>query len=258
MMQNVANIVDEILNGKGYVLLPDLLSQEQATEARSLVLHLEDTEKQAGKVLIDGQRERLYGLVYKGRIFEQMVQHPRVIEAVERILGSDAVIGGFSAHILNPGATNMGVHVDYPYFTMKPPFPTSPVMEIQAIWMVEDFTEENGAPVFCPGSQKFCSPPDLDKFSRYAEKITGQAGSVVLSHGLCWHDTSTNHSPQPRVSILGNYAPKFIRPIENPLRDMNQAVIDRASPKLRQLLGFEFHSALFQDVQRIRIQGWES
>lgn len=258
MMQDVANIVDEILNEKGYVLIPDLLSSAQAAEARSLVLHLEDIEKQSGKVLIDDQRERLYGLVYKGRIFEQMVQHPKVIEVVEAILGSDSILGGFSAHILNPGATNMGIHVDYPYFAMKPPFPAFPVMEIQAIWMVEDFTEENGAPVFCPGSQKLGSPPDLDKFSRSAEKITGKAGSVVLSHGLCWHDTSTNQSSQPRVSVLGNYAPKFIHPIENPLRDMNQEVIDRASPKLRQLLGFEFHSALFQDVKRIRTQGWEA
>jgi hypothetical protein len=31
---------------------------------------------------------------------------------------------------------------------MTPPYPTQPVMEIQAIWMMEDFTETNGAPLF--------------------------------------------------------------------------------------------------------------
>lgn len=42
-------------------------------------------------------------------------------------------LGGFSAHILDPGAINMGAHVDYPYFAMTPPYPATPVMEVQAI-----------------------------------------------------------------------------------------------------------------------------
>ncbi|MCW5317901.1 phytanoyl-CoA dioxygenase [Nostoc sp. KVJ3] len=255
-MKDVVSLVEEIIQGKGYVLIPELLSPVQSEEARSLVLEIAEKEKPLGKVLLDDQRERIYGLIYKGKIFELMVQHPTVIEVIETIVGKDMTLGTFSAHILNPGATNMGVHVDYPYWTMKPPFPSYPVMEIQVIWMVEDFTQENGAPVFAPGSQKLCSPPDLAHFSKIAEKVTGKAGSVVISHGLCWHDTSVNSSQKPRVSILGNYAPKFVRPFKNPLDDMQQEVIDRASPKLKQLLGYELKSAFYNDVQRIRSGNW--
>lgn len=255
-MKNVTTLVDEIIEGKGYVLIPEVLSPAQAEEARSLVLQIAEQEKPQGKVLINEQKERVYGLVYKGKIFELMVQHPTVIQVVEDILGQDATLGGFSAHILNPGATSMGVHVDYPYWTMNPPFPAHPVMEIQVIWMVEDFTSENGAPVFAPNSQKLCSPPDLVQFSKTSQKVTGKAGSVVISHGLCWHDTSVNSAQKPRVSILGNYAPKFVRPLEDSLHDMPQEVLDRASPKLKQLLGYEFKSALYKDIARIRTGNW--
>ncbi|MEH2132459.1 MAG: phytanoyl-CoA dioxygenase family protein [Nostoc sp.] len=255
-MKDIVDMVDEIIVGKGYVLIPELLSPTQAQEARSLVLELAEKEKPLGKVLLDDQRERIYGLLYKGKIFELMVQHPTVIEVIETIVGKDMTLGTFSAHILNPGATNMGVHVDYPYWTMKPPFPAYPVLEIQVIWMVEDFTQENGAPVFAPGSQKLCSPPDLAHFSKIAEKVIGKAGSGVISHGLCWHDTSVNYSQKPRVSILGNYAPKFVRPMKNPLDDMQQEVIDRATPKLKQLLGYEFKSDIYKDVQRIWSGNW--
>ncbi len=255
-MKDVASLVDEIIQGKGYVLIPEVLSTKQAEEARLLVLKLVEEERQQGKLLIDGERERLFGLVYKGEIFEFMVQHPRVIDVIEQILGEDMTLGGFSAHVLKPGATNMGAHVDYPYWTMKPPFPASPVMEVQVIWMVEDFTEDNGAPIFVPGSQKFCSPPDLEHFSKASQKIIGKAGSVVISHGLCWHDTSVNSTEKPRVSILGNYAPKFVRPLEDPSHDMRQEVVVRASPKLKQLLGYEFRSALFKDVKRIQSGDW--
>lgn len=255
-MQNIASFVEEIINGNGYVVIPNVLSSAQAEEARSLVLKLAEEERQQGKLLIDGNRERLYGLIYKGEIFELMVQHPIAIKIIEAILGEDMTLAGSSAHILNIGATNMGVHIDYPYFTMKSPFSPYPVMDIQLIWMVEDFTSENGAPVFAPGSHKLGLPPDPVKFSQIASQVTGKAGSVVISHGLCWHDTSVNSTEKPRVSILFNYTPKFVRPMVDPLRDMRQEVIDRASPKLKQLLGYEFQSAIFKDVKRLRSQGW--
>ncbi|MBD2472393.1 phytanoyl-CoA dioxygenase family protein [Nostoc sp. FACHB-145] len=250
-MEAVASLVNEIINGKGYVVIPEVLSAAQAETARSTVLKLAQQERERGQVMSEGQRERVHGLVYKGEIFELMVQHPTVIKIIEAIVGADMTLGGFSAHILHPGATNMGVHVDYPYWAMKPPFPAYPVLEVQAIWMVEDFTESNGAPVFSPGSQKFCNLPDLTHFSKTAEKITGKAGSLVLSHGLCWHDTSINSTQKPRVSILGNYNPKFVRPLEDLFQSLQQEVVDRATPKLRQLLGYEFKASLFKDIQRL-------
>jgi len=194
-------------------------------------------------------------LLEEAAIFEQMVQHPRVIEVAEAILGSDMTLGGFSAHILYPGASNMGAHVDYPYFTMTPPYPATPVMEVQAIWMMEDFTETNGAPLFAADTQKLCQFPDPKKFAELAQKVTGKAGSVVLSHGLSWHDTSMNQSDQPRVSVLGNYNPKFIRPLENPAQYLSPTFLDQASPKLKQLLGYEFHTAIFKDVERLKLLG---
>ena len=70
--------------------------------------------------------------------------------------------------------------------------------------MMEDFTEINGAPLFAANTQKLRQFPDEKKFTELAQKVTGAAGSVVLFHGLCWHDTSTNQSDQSRVSVLGN------------------------------------------------------
>lgn len=256
-METIANLVDEILDGKGYVLIPDVLSVAQAAEARSLVIKLADLERQAGKLFTHEQKERLYGLVYKGEIFEQMVQHPAIIPVLETILGDDMLLGDFSAHILNPGAASMGTHVDYPYWAMKPPFPAKPVMVLQTIWMLDDFTETNGATLIVPGTQTSCLPPDPIQFAEKAEKIIGKAGSVVISHGLCWHDTAPNLASAPRVSLLGNYNPKFIHPIQDPMRDVQQAVIDRATPQLKQLLGLEFQASLFKNVKRLLTQGWD-
>lgn len=250
-MQNLASLAEEIVRGKGYVLLPELFTSEEVSDARSHILKLAE-EQPAGRLLKTGERSRLYRLLGELEIFDNMVQHPQIIEIMEVILGSDMTLGGFSAHILYPGASSMGMHVDYPYFTMNPPYPATPVMEIQVIWMMEDFTETNGAPLFAAGTQKLCQFPDTEKFGELAHKVTGKAGTAILSHGLCWHDTSTNYSDEPRVSVLGNYNSKFIRSLENPAEKISPEFLEKASPKMKQLLGYDFHSAIFKDVQRLR------
>jgi ectoine hydroxylase-related dioxygenase (phytanoyl-CoA dioxygenase family) len=233
---NITELTREIVQGQGYVLLPDLLSRQEATEARNLILELAQQERQAGKLVVQGVKERLYGLIYKSDILAKLAQDKLILAVIEAILGEDIILGGFSAHILHPGATRMGVHVDYPYWAMSSPFPKEPILEIQVIWMMEDFTADNGAPLFAPNTQNFATKPDFDQFEQTAQKITGTAGTAIISHGLCWHDTSTNSSDRPRVSLLGNYTPQYIHPLENNLFDFQREAMDHFSPRLKRLL----------------------
>lgn len=232
----IAELTEEIIQGKGYIVLPDLLSLQETTEARNLILELAQQEKQENKLVVQGKKERLYGLIYKGEIFAKLVQDRLILAVVEAILGEDIILGGFSAHILNPGAKRMGIHVDYPYWAMTSPFPTQPILEIQVIWLMEDFTADNGAPLFAPGTQNLATKPNQKQFEQTAEKITGTAGTAIISHGLCWHDTSVNNSDRPRVSLLGNYTPQYVHPLENNLFDYQPETIANSSPKLRKLL----------------------
>lgn len=232
----IAELTEEIIQGKGYVVLPDLLSRQEAITTRNLILKLAKQERQNNKLIVQGAKERLYGLIYKGEIFAKLVQDRLIISIIEAILGEDIILGGFSAHILHPGAQRMGVHVDYPYWAMPSPFPKYPILEIQIIWMMEDFTGDNGAPLFAAATQNLATKPDRKQFEQTAEKITGTAGTAIISHGLCWHDTSVNSSDRPRVSLLGNYTPQYIHPLENNLFDCQWEIVKNSSPKLRKLL----------------------
>jgi len=236
LFSQIPHLVKEIVEGQGYVVLPDLVTPKEAKTARDLVLKLANQERQTGELVTNNAKERLYGLIYKGEIFRELVQHPTVLALIKAILGDDIILGGFSAHILNFQAKRMGVHVDYPYWAMKSPYPNYPILEIQVIWLVEDFTEKNGAPLFVPSSHKLATKPNLQHFEQTAQKITGKAGSAIISHGLCWHDTSKNLTDIPRVSILGNYTPEYIHPLENHLFAYQAEVVEQATPQLQKLL----------------------
>ena len=217
-------------------MLPDLLSRKEAQHARDLIHKFAKQDKAEGKLIVQEAKERLYGLIYKDEIFSQLVQDKLILAIAQAILGEDPVLGGFSAHILHPNAQRMGVHVDYPYWAMSSPFPKYPILEIQVIWMIDDFTADNGAPLFAAGTQNLATAPDLTQFERTAEKITGTAGTAIVSHGLCWHDTSVNSSDRSRISLLGNYTPQYIHPLENNLFDWRSATIENSTPQLKKLL----------------------
>ncbi len=203
-------------------------------------------DRQDGKLVVQEQKERLYGLIYKDEIFTKLVQDKLILAIIKAILGEDIILGGFSAHILHPNAQRMGVHVDYPYWAMSSPFPKYPILEIQVIWMIDDFTPDNGAPLFAAGTQNLAQTPNIEQFEHTAEKITGTAGTAIISHGLCWHDTSVNQSDRSRISLLGNYTPQYVHPLENNLYDWNSATIKNSSPQLKKLLR---HSWMPKDNQ---------
>ncbi|MGO9452302.1 MAG: phytanoyl-CoA dioxygenase family protein [Candidatus Binataceae bacterium] len=256
-MAAASEIVKEIIEGKGYALLPDLISRAEATEARQLVLASDDSALVPG-VAARNERIRQHTtrqLLHRGEIFERLVQHQAIIEVAEALLGDDMTLSSYAARILDPGALEMGAHIDYPYWAMRGPFAVRPVLMLQVIWMMQDFTAGNGATLVVPGSQLRGTPPDRDRFAREAIKVTGASGSAILSHGLLWHDTSQNHTEEPRVSLLINYGAKVIRPMEPDIADVPPAVLERATPKLHQLLGLEFQDSLGRDITRMHRYG---
>jgi ectoine hydroxylase-related dioxygenase (phytanoyl-CoA dioxygenase family) len=254
-MPSVAEITDEILGGQGFAVLPGLMSPTDAAAARASAIA---EASAAGFATSSARNEKIKhgttrALLHQGELFERLVQHPTIIEIGEALLGDDMTLSSYSCRIMWPGATEMGVHVDYPYWAMPEPFVVRPALMLQVVWMLQDFTETNGATLVAPSSQLLARRPDRERFKREAIKVTGAAGTAIVAHGLLWHDTSPNRTEEPRVSLLINYGNKVIRPMDSRIGEVPPEVLSRATPKLRQLLGLEFGQALSRDLQRQRL-----
>ena len=251
-MPAVSAIIEEVVDGAGYIQLSNVMSAAEAAEARTRALEIAASPDAAtlGRRHERTGQQHIRGLLAHGEIFERMAQHPAIVEIAEAMLGDDMTLGAYSARILYPSATEMGVHIDYPYWAMRGPFTLRPPMMVQVIWMLQDFTERNGATLVAPRSQLRCARPDSEQFAREAIKITGAAGDAIISHGLLWHDTSQNQTDEPRVSLLINYGLKVIRPLDSEIAKVPPHVLERATPKLRQLLGLEFGNSLARDLSK--------
>ena len=236
--KQIENDADEIINGKGYVVIPNVFTKEEIKEAKDLIdKNMDMLLEEAGKKsAIQGEYDDkkdsanlvqgkiiVWNLVYKGKIFEKMAQKKRVVDVFKKVLGNSVVLGSFAARTVNPGDKSQLPHVDYPYFDMHTMerYPKninfSFLMNCQSTIMIDDFTEDNGSTALVPGSQKWGTyPKDTDKYFKECIRVTGESGSAFLMTGACWHGSyESKENCGDRRAILGQYLPGFVKPMED-------------------------------------------
>jgi ectoine hydroxylase-related dioxygenase (phytanoyl-CoA dioxygenase family) len=117
-------------------------------------------------------------------------------------------------------------------------------MVANAMWMLDDFTPDNGATRIVPGSHKHNAGPDFTNVPETVP-VTGPAGTVMVFDGRLWHQTGANTTAdERRHGILSYYCRPFMRQQENWFLSLDPAVLDRAPDRLRGLLGYENYLSL--------------
>tara|TARA_Y100000588_G_scaffold379619_1_gene462113 strand:+ start:442 stop:1209 length:768 start_codon:yes stop_codon:yes gene_type:complete len=214
----VPNVIDPSLADRASVALAGLLASEITPEER------ESGHQRVGQIAV------------KDPIFLELMCHPLVVDVWKTYLGEDVICSTWTANTLYPGHGRIGWHSDYPYWSISPPWPEGNFAG-QTVWLLDDFTEENGATGAVPFSHRKGHPPDdpRDVWNPDGEILTGQRGSVVFAHGAWWHTSRPNRTEQPRSCLLGMYMlPCFI-----PQEDMRAQLdeIDAPSELAQQLMG---------------------
>ncbi|MGB2235757.1 MAG: phytanoyl-CoA dioxygenase, partial [Candidatus Puniceispirillum sp.] len=92
--------------------------------------------------------------------------------------------------------------------------------------------------------------PKAEEFEAEFIQVTAPPGSLLLFTGMNWHCSMPNNSDAERTSILGQYLPKFVKPMENLLESVHPDIQANASPALRQLLGIDLrYPELLEDAE---------
>jgi hypothetical protein len=261
--------VTTLLTGTGHTWLRGAFDADAITAARDIV-EREAFGKTQKVTHFHGHHEdevqlqrRVWNLLNKGQVFVDMVQHPEVMDIVGAFLGDEFILGSIAANLIMSGGPGQEPHVDYPYWDMykRSSFPrnvnASFALNCQVTVLLDDFTEENGATAFLPGTQALCRyPQEDDAFYDRCDRMLGKAGDVVIFNGLVWHCAMPNRSARSRSAILIQYLPKFVKPMEDQLRGVAARVQESASPMLRQLLGMNYpYPQLLDDAEAGNTEG---
>ncbi len=210
-----------------------------------------------------GRNQRVWMLVNKGAAFLDLLSHTTTRKLVTGLLGDHYLLSSHTANIANSGGVAMRLHTDQwwmppptridraglPVGSMsrelfdQDPEPTgaiSPPVALNILWMLDEFTESNGATRVVPGSHLSGRQPDANAKSVAA---TGPAGTALLCDGRIWHGTGANNTETPRRAVLTTFCTPQFRPQENYTVGARQEVLDTANSDLLELLGFKIWNA---------------
>lgn len=232
----------EQLDTAGYVVIERFLDPEKLSDLRKRVEELYESEgENAGSEFRKepGSR-RLANLVDKGRIFEWLVAQPQVLELVDHVLGDRFKLSSLNARSANPYSSEaQPLHCDAGAVPDEKGF-----WVCNTIWLLDDFTSENGATRIIPGSQNWVQLPQSvlkDPVASHPEEVLvlGPAGSVIVMNTHAWHGGTANRTGHHRRALHAFYC-RYDKPQQQYqkrlLRKETQAHL---SPELRNLLALD-------------------
>lgn len=183
----------------------------------------------------DETNQRVWNVLSRSPVFIDLVEHPVALRLLRSVLGWPMLLGNLSANITGPGGGEMVLHADQIF--IPTPWPDGP-QGANAAWCVDDFTAENGATCFVPGSHSLNRPPTADDHDE-AVSMEAPAGSLVVFNSRIWHRTGNNTTmDQRRAGIFGWYTRPIYRTQENWFLALDPSVRQFASDDLLVLLGY--------------------
>ncbi len=202
----------------GYYFPIDILTPDEAGEYRK---RLEDYEARSGGPLTGAMRHKSHLLF---TWLDDLIRHPRILDAVEDVLGPDILCWSSSFFIKEPHDPGfVSWHQDSTYWGLSAP-------DVTTVWLA--FTpanDVNGCMKFVPGTHKL-QVAHRDTFNKDNLLTRGQEiavevdedkavlaelkpGQASLHHVLLFHGSAPNRSNDRRIGFAIRYVPTYVRQI---------------------------------------------
>ena len=217
----------------GFCLVEGVLPGDELPEIRRQVVaaqaaHSAQSEAQKQATRARGHRVGARGvgsmrqIINATQAFAPYLADSRILDIVKACFGSWPRISCTDCVINEPGNERGYWHADWPYNGTNASHVVAPypdvLMHLSTIWMLSDFTQDNGATWILPGSHRQRENPsagtmigvDCDRPLPGQMQVEGQAGSVLLYDSRLWHAVAANTSESSRVALLVRYAPWWL------------------------------------------------
>lgn len=193
----------EALDRDGYLPLPGILTPEQVARmgARLDALTAEEGADAGKEVHQEAGTDRLSDLVNKDLMFDVCFTHPRVLAAVAHVLGGEFKLSSLNARAALPGCGLQHLHADWAGAVAPGDY-----FVCNSIWLLDDFTAENGATRVVPGSHRSGRTPRDEMEDPAAPhprgvQLIAPAGTVVIFNSHSWHGGTLNRTPDRRRAM---------------------------------------------------------
>jgi ectoine hydroxylase-related dioxygenase (phytanoyl-CoA dioxygenase family) len=236
----------EKMKTDGFTILEDVFDPAPLRED---VLRLErELGIQGANNIFEGQKTlRIYNLLARGKIYEDVPVHEKILAIVEGVIDRGCLISSLSSIDIGPGESEQPLHADDQLIPLPKPHVS---IICNTMWALTDFTVENGATRVVPGSHRADrSPMPFGETAELAYAVM-KAGSVMIFDGSIWHGGGANTTSERRIGLAMNYCAGWIRQQENQQLGIPLEIAKGFSPRLRKLAGFGLYRKLLGHIDK--------
>jgi ectoine hydroxylase-related dioxygenase (phytanoyl-CoA dioxygenase family) len=232
----------ERLDADGFLVLDEAVDPARLDAVQERILRLfDELGARAGfEFKQEPQTDRLANLVDYDEIFRWAVSVPAVLSAVAHVLGPDFKLSSLNARSARPHSDwTQPLHCDT---GALPDARGNTVCNV--LWMLDDFTPENGATRFVPGTHRSGRlPQDLlaDASAPHPDErlLTGRRGTIVVMNAHLWHGGTANRTDGPRLALHSFYCRRDMPQQQYQKKLLREDTRSALSPELRWLLALD-------------------
>ncbi|MDX5407659.1 MAG: phytanoyl-CoA dioxygenase family protein [Chromatiaceae bacterium] len=215
----------------GVVVIPQVLDQQWLTLLSAELEKAIAEDKHLRPDVFDSGM--VHNCMVRGEYMLKLLDHPTINRLINSIFIPHCIIYAYQSSSLMPGQGNYGsrVHVDCPRWIKN--YTTN----VGVIFPLNDFTLNNGATYYLPGSHHLPELPNEQDFYHAAERLVCQAGDMVVFNARLAHAAGVNQDTKTRHALTINLCRPYMRQRFDFPRLLTQQQIDSLGEDGRRLIG---------------------
>ena len=244
----------EVVDAQGFAVIPPekVAPPEFIERIRSAVLRVAeertgekfalDKNASSGKYRSEPQMPGqfiLYYLLFEDRVFEEWLSNETMLAMVSHYMRGEGQLSSLTSFVKWNGGgygDTLGLHSDTPRPVSRQ-LPAQCNDVVNSALCLTDYSEENGAIAFVPGSHKLCRHPkpgeDVDK----AVAVEAAAGSLIFFNGNVWHGAFPKKTNGLRLTLTSYICHQRLKTQEQYQRHVTREMLERNPPAFARLLG---------------------
>ena len=218
----------------GFAVVPDVLPMDVVPVLRGRLQECieEDLQAWVGKPYPDAWM--VHNLMARDPLFAKVLDNGPLHAYLSEFLTDTCIVYAYTSSSMPPDGTNYShrIHVDCPRFI--PGYVTN----MGVMLALDNYTAENGATYFLPGSHLSPHVPTEAEFFARAERVFPKRGDMVIFNARTWHSGGQNRTGQARHALTLNVCRSYMRQRFDYPRLVPPEIVATLGPDGQRFLGF--------------------
>ena len=178
-------------------------------------------------------------LTHGDSVFLQLATNQHLLNALNKLIIGKCILNQQNGIINPPEETfSQGAwHRDLPYQHF---ISTSP-LAVNALFCIDDFTEENGATFVLPATHQKANFPSSSYVQENALQITAKAGQYILLDCMLFHSGGFNRTCAERRAVNHVFTIPYFK---QQIKFAGNIELGRLTPAEREILGIDYQEPL--------------